>query len=129
MLHAIVGLTKQRLPVFEIIFIDAVDQIALFRKNCIQKTIEENLDTNVILPSLRVHGLITQDEEEQLKDVNRKKQVSRLTVILPSKGPNFLSKLIVCLKETEDEVPQHHKLRNYVLKQALRSKRIASILG
>ena len=76
-----------------------------------------------------MHGLITEDEEDKLTDVNRKTQVARLTVILPSKGPKFLSKLIVCLIETEDEVPQHQKLRNCILKQALKTKHIASILG
>ena len=100
--------------------LDTLDQRKLFSSKKILKKIHEDLDIDVILPSLAQHQLITNEEEKYLSDPanSRKKKMMRLMLVLPVQGNDFLSKFLFCLAETEEDAPKHREIITIIGKYA-----------
>ena len=100
--------------------LDPLDQEILFSSKKILKKIHEDLNIDVILPSLAQNQLITNEEEKYLSDPanSKKKKMTRLMLVLPVQGNDFLSRFLFCLAKTEEDAPKHRGIITIIRKYA-----------
>ena len=109
-------------------FLDTRDQIVVF--DFIADKINKLLDLSAVLPSLHLHHLINEEENDFFSDpqISREVKMKELKMILPGKGSKFLSRFVICLKATTHGT-KHQELITAILSAAKLRNTLCKILG